>query len=443
MPPPHGGNLEAAAARLGCRPRQILDASASLVPFGPGLELRLPLLQAAWGLPLRSYPDRSYRRLRAALASGHGLDPAWVLPGNGAAELFTWAARDAAAAGISLLPQPGFADYQRALACWGGAWRPLPLPLHWPETFPQPFPLALPGATTAGVTSGGATAAGDAAAGHTARSGGGNDRSGPEAAVLWITNPHNPTGQLWSRASLEPLLERYALVIVDEAFLPLTLAGEAESLVPLLERHPNLVVIRSLTKLHAIAGLRLGYALAHPERLARWATWRDPWPVNGLAAAVGEALCGDRPAQRRRRQRWQQRVQHWLAREGPWLQHQLARIPGLMPLPSATNYLLVRGLRPEASVECSVERAAAGSRLPRAAACSDAAFSDAACSDAAPLGLVELRQQLEQRHRILLRDCRSFPGLDGSWLRIGLQDRRGNRRIVQALTSELSSAARR
>jgi histidinol-phosphate/aromatic aminotransferase/cobyric acid decarboxylase-like protein len=73
------------------------------------------------------------------------------------------------------------------------------------------------------------------------------------------------------------------------------------------------VVIRSLTKLAAIPGLRLGYALADPTRLARWAAWRDPWPVNGLATAAGVALMADRA--------WDQRVQGWLAREysfWPW-----------------------------------------------------------------------------------------------------------------------------
>ena len=247
-PSRHGGNLDQAAERLGCRPGQILDASASLVPFGPPLALRAALLAA----PLRPYPDRDHRRLRCALARHHGLDPDQLLPGNGAAELFTWAARDAAAAGCSLLPAPGFADYQRALACWGGAWRDWPLPLQWPGPGPQAFP---PGSGSGGAGAG---------------------QEGLGAGALWITNPHNPTGQLWSRASLEPLLERFELVICDEAFLSLVPGGEAQSLVPLVARHPNLVVIRSLTKLFAIAGLRLGYAVADPQRLARWAAWRDP-----------------------------------------------------------------------------------------------------------------------------------------------------------------------
>jgi histidinol-phosphate/aromatic aminotransferase/cobyric acid decarboxylase-like protein len=361
-PARHGGNLAQAAERLGCRPGQILDASASLVPFGPPLALRAALLAA----PLRPYPDRDHNRLRRALARHHGLDPGQVLPGNGAAELFTWAARDAAATGLSLLPAPGFADYQRALACWGGAWSDWSLPLQWFGPGPQAFP---PGPGEVG-------------------------REGLGAGTLWITNPHNPTGQLWSRASLEPLLERFALVICDEAFLSLVPGGEAQSLIPLVARHPNLVVIRSLTKLFAIAGLRLGYAVADPQRLARWAAWRDPWPVNSLAGAVGEIAL--------EQGRWIHRVQTWVGAEGPWLGQRLAQLPGLVPLPSAANFLLVRGER-----------------------------------GGQPWSLEPLRLALEHRHRILMRDCRSFNGLDASWLRLGLQDRRGNRRLLRALGQEL------
>jgi histidinol-phosphate/aromatic aminotransferase/cobyric acid decarboxylase-like protein len=364
VPELHGGNLDAAARRLGCRPEQLLDASASLVPFAPPRRLRRALRQAA----LKPYPDRSYQALRTVIATRHRLDPAWVLPGNGAAELFTWAARDAAAAGPSLLPQPGFADYRRALRCWDGAVDPWPLLLDWRAAASENL-VPLP---PAGLSA---------------------------ARAVWITNPHNPTGQLWNRASLEPLLQHFALVICDEAFLPLVPGGEAQSLVPLLAEHPNLVVIRSLTKLFAIAGLRLGYALGDPQRLQRWAAWRDPWPVNSLAAAAGEALMG----QPRLYDQWCSRVQAWVADEGIWLQQQLQALPGLQPMPSAANYLLVRGER--------------GAR---------------------PCSLEPLRQRLEQRHRILVRDCRSFAGLGAPWLRIGYQSRRNNRRIIRALREELA-----
>jgi len=295
-----------------------------------------------------------------------------VLPGNGAAELFTWAARDAAACGPSLLPSPGFADYARALRCWDAAIVPRPLPLDWQEAGPTDWPPAA----------------------ALLQSGAPRDGAAP---VLWITNPHNPTGQLWSRASLLPLLRRHPLVIVDEAFLPLTPGGEAQSLIPLLADHPNLVVIRSLTKLLAVAGLRLGYALGDPARLARWARWRDPWPVNGLAASLPACLLHDR--------HWLERVLGWVETEGAWLRCRLGELGGLKLLPSATSFLLLRGWR-----------------------------------DGRPRSLEPLRQALAERHRILLRDCRSFDGLDESWLRLSLQDRRGHRRLLRALQQEWPEA---
>lgn len=357
----HGGNLEATALRLGCRPDQLLDASASLAPFALPWTVRTEAFRA----PLSAYPDRGMERLRQCIGVSHELAPETVLPGNGAAELFTWAARDAEAIGRSVLPQPGFADYRRALCCWGADTAPMPLPLQWTSNDATSFPSCP-----------------------------------TEAGVLWITNPHNPTGQLWSRTSLEPLLDRFALVICDEAFLPLVPNGEVQSVIPLVADHPNLVVIRSLTKLYGIAGLRLGYAVAQPERLQRWAHWRDPWPVNAVASAVGQALLRSP----KRHQAWIQRVQRWTAREGAWFQHQLASLPGIIPMPSAANYLLIRG-------ECNGE----------------------------PVSLQPLREALETRHRILLRDCRSFEGLDDTWLRIGYQSRAGNRRIIRALRQELNS----
>jgi len=306
---------------------------------------------------LRDYPDRSHFSVRDALAAIHQLDPQWLLPGNGAAELFTWAARDAAPQGPNVSVTPCFADYQRALACWDASLNGFLLSLDWDDVFPQNF--ARP---------------------H-------------QGSVLWICNPHNPTGQLWSRESLEPLLDQFELVICDEAFLSLVPNGEAQSLIPLVVEHSNLVVVRSLTKLFAIAGLRFGYAVAHPDRLARWSAWRDPWPVNGLALAAVDQLLSSPE----RYQKWCRRVHHWVEREGAWMQQRVSELPGITPMPSAVNFFLIRGEQ----------------------------------------SLVSLRERVERHHGVLLRDCRSFEGLGENWLRIGLQDRRGNRRILRALKQEL------
>ena len=360
-PPRHGGNVHQLARRLNCHPRQILDFSASLVPFGPP-----PSLRRALGRALNDhvvpYPDPSYQALRETIAQVHGLDLDWVLLGNGAAELFTWTARDAQSL-INLLPTPGFADYQRALSTWGAISRSLPLHLHWGDG-PQCWVEAL--AEPQALQS-----------------------LQPQSTALWITNPHNPTGQLWHRDSLEPLLHAHDLLVVDEAFLPLVPGGEKHSLISLVPRFDNLVVIRSFTKLFAMAGLRLGYAIAAPERLEQWRHWRDPWPVNSLAVQAGLAVLAD-PL-------WQQRVWRWLAREGPWLtQHFSRHCPPLQIHPGAANYRLLSCNR----------------------------------------SLTPLKQSLEQRG-ILVRDCRSFLGLDDHWLRIAVSSRCHNRRLVSAMAADL------
>jgi len=350
--PSHGGNVSQEARRLGIKENQILDASASLVPFSPPDSLNRYLVKALKGNSLRNYPDITYQSLKDAISNWHDIDPSMVLPGNGAAELLTWAARDASNKGTSALPTPGFTDYERALNCWNGKYIYVPLPLRWTPQRPQAFPLR------------------------------------PQSDVVWITNPHNPTGQLWSRDSIEPLLKNHSLVICDEAFLSLVPEGEQESLIPLVRDHSNLIVIRSLTKLFAIAGLRLGYAISSAQRLHKWQSWRDPWPINGLATAAGLMLMSNKSVH----DKWTNKIHNWLTKEGPWFQKKLQDLPGIRSHPSSTNFQLIEGNKP----------------------------------------LIELRENLSRR-KILIRDCRSFIGLGDNWLRISLQTRKNNLRIFSTM----------
>ena len=106
MRPVHGGNLAWAAEKAGCPPDAILDFSASISPLGPP-QSAIAAIQANLG-NLSYYPDPNYRELRAALSQSHQLPPEWILPGNGSAELLTWAAWDlaafAATAGLQAFP---------------------------------------------------------------------------------------------------------------------------------------------------------------------------------------------------------------------------------------------------------------------------------------------------------------------------------------------------
>ena len=348
----HGGNIEKEARNLGVSVENIIDASASIVPFKLPKKLNNYLINSIKNGSIQSYPDRSYFEVKNAISEWHNIDPSMILPGNGASELFTWAARDASLNGLSSLPSPGFGDYQRALECWDAHYIYHPLPLTWNNRNPQSFPIE------------------------------------PKADVLWITNPHNPTGQLWSRSSIENLLANYKLVICDEAFISLVPKGENQSIIDLTKCYKNLIVIRSLTKFLGIAGLRVGYAITNSDRLLKWNKIRDPWPVNTLAINATNMIMKDSKMHKKRLNK----IHRWVKEEGEWLHQSLSGFSTIKPLPSTTNFQLIKSEN----------------------------------------SIMNLLENLKKRG-ILLRDCRSFKNLGENWIRISFLKRKQNIQIINAL----------
>jgi threonine-phosphate decarboxylase len=157
------------------------------------------------------------------------------------------------------------------------------------------------------------------------------------ADLIWLCNPNNPTGRLWPAADVLAAwvgAHPRTLFAVDEAFLPLTTEGDRRSLVPQVARLANLVVLRSLTKLYALPGLRLGYAVAPPEWAARMRAQIVPWSVNTLAQIAGLAALGDAELALQTRA--------WLASVAIPLGARLAAVSDrLRPVPSATSFVLV------------------------------------------------------------------------------------------------------
>jgi histidinol-phosphate/aromatic aminotransferase/cobyric acid decarboxylase-like protein len=216
-----------------------------------------------------------------------------------------------------------------------------------------------------------------------------NDEGQMTNIGLLINNPHNPTGMTFSRESLLLCLEQFELVVVDEAFMDFLLPDQQQSLIDWVVEYPNLVVIRSLTKFYSLPGLRLGYAIAHPDRLRRWQQWRDPWSVNVLAAAAGAVIVQDREFQR---QTWD-----WLAAAKPLLMEGLQLLPGLTPAAGAANFILVH------------------------------------CDQSA----TQLQADLLKHDRILIRDCLSFPELGDRYFRLAIRTLEDNQRLLKALTQSL------
>ena len=111
--------------------------------------------------------------------------------------------------------------------------------------------------------------------------------------LVYLCNPNNPTGQVIELAGIERIARALGegLLIVDEAYLDL--ADGVDSALALRAADPRIVVLRSLTKNHGLAGLRLGYIVADPSVAKAVDRARPPWTVNSLAQAAGLAALGD------------------------------------------------------------------------------------------------------------------------------------------------------
>ena len=112
------------------------------------------------------------------------------------------------------------------------------------------------------------------------------------ARAFFLTSPNAPTGVGFTNAELERVLAAFkGLLVVDEAYAPFA----NENALPLLARYPNLVVVRTLSKAYALAGIRVGYALAHPEIIGLLDRVRDSYNVNRLSQVAAVAALGDQP----------------------------------------------------------------------------------------------------------------------------------------------------
>jgi histidinol-phosphate aminotransferase len=148
-----------------------------------------------------------------------------------------------------------------------------------------------------------------------------------------VCNPNNPTGTYVNAREFEAFLARVperVIVAVDEAYYEYVVAADYPQTLPMLAERPNLVLLRTFSKIHSLAGLRLGYGLGHPALMAELQKTREPFNVNMVsqAAAIACLEHWDAVADRAARNRAQLE----------WLAGELDRL-GLNVIPSQTNFI--------------------------------------------------------------------------------------------------------
>ncbi|MBY6030920.1 threonine-phosphate decarboxylase CobD [Halomonas sp. DP8Y7-1] len=355
--PEHGGQGLVLLQRLGLagtEPR--LDLSASLNPLGP------PDWLADWLKDslesARHYPDPGHPAAYAALAAALGLGADRLLLTNGGAEAIHLVA-SAYRGGRALIVEPTFGEYARACALNGIA-------VERYELNPEGAPLDIERLTSR------------------------LDASADKVDLIFLCRPNNPTGACMAREDVVTLLEaarrRGALVVVDEAFVDF--ADPGMSLTALVDQGLPLILLRSLTKFYALAGLRLGYLVASASCCRRLQRHQPAWSVNGLASALVPALLADTD--------FASRTRDWVMAERAYLPLALGRL-GLVALPTQANFVLFR--------------------------------PPGAPSRAKGEGLVRHLA----RDGVLVRHTHTFAGLDGAWVRVALQQRQGNQLLIRRL----------
>jgi histidinol-phosphate aminotransferase len=252
---------EQVAERYGVPIESIVRFDLNTSPTPPALVDRL-LAAGQFDAPLSEYPPSDYRRLTEAAAARYDVATDEILIGAGADEILDLVAKAFLAEGTrAVLPAPTYAMY-RVLTEQRGA-----------EVVAVPRRPASEGWAL------------DVDAVRSAARG---------SAVVWLCSPNNPTALAEPRGVIEALLDGLAadtseppIVVLDEAYAEFV----GTTLLPLRERYPGLIVVRTASKAYALAGLRVGFAIAKPEVIARMNPYRPPGSVSTVSVTiVTEAL---------------------------------------------------------------------------------------------------------------------------------------------------------
>lgn len=295
----------------------LIELGSNENTHGPSPRAHAALLEALGDI--YRYPDPLGGDLKRAIADATGLARSRLFLGNGSHELLMLIGQVFAGPGLEVIAsQYGFVVYALAAQTAGARYIAVPA-LPADACMPRGHDLD---AMRAAIS--------------------------PQTRLVYLANPNNPTGTWFSTEALDRFLAglpEHLIVVVDEAYIEYSTDPELVSAIALLDRYPNLVVTRTFSKAHGLAGLRVGYACAHPDLLEVLERPRESFNVNipGLAAcaaAIGDSahIAGVRDDNRNERE---------------WLEARLAE-RGLQTGPSQTNFLLIDFDRPAAPIEASL-----------------------------------------------------------------------------------------
>lgn len=348
---------------------EFIDLSANINPFGPPDGVWSSLIEGM--NEIVNYPDPESKALIAKLSNRLSVPIENIMVGNGAGELI-FTILQALKPKKVLIPTPAFSEYERAAISAGAEVRYISLGSEGWGTY------NLEGKQF------------------------GCTRKKEDVEQLWheqlegcslvfLCSPHNPTGSVLDQETFELILrltkELGCYVLFDESFIDFLPDKTRRSARSYLDENEHLIVLYSLTKFFSIPGLRLGAAFADQTLLGRFDQYRDPWSVNVLAQRAGIASLNDLKYPVEVRQKL------FESRDCFYREFELAEFKDFRLCPTSVNFSLIE------VIDDSVQ---------------------------------ELIQYLGTQG-VLVRDCSSFMGLSGNYIRVAIKDKSAMKRLIEGL----------
>jgi threonine-phosphate decarboxylase len=349
----HGGIPETDLERFGLPNQAILDFSVNLNFLGPPA-----IVRKKWGDlfgAIENYPPVKGDGIIRYYKERFNIPPENILAGNGSTEMIYLAPRVLRFNHVVVVV-PSYHDYERASILAGA--RVTRHHLSPDSEFSHSDEEAL-------------------------------IRRLDHADALWIGRPNNPTGSLFPGETLIQLSDRFPQThfIIDESFIQFADNWEQESFLT-QDIRSNILVIHSITKFYALAGIRLGGIVGDENLIARLREAKEPWTVNGIADRIAPLLL-DCTA-------YEQETRLANRAERKRMFHLLKAVDGITPFPPSANFILCRWTRTRT--------------------------------------LDHLLHYLLS-NGMYVRDCRNFPGLEADFFRVGLRRPAENDRFISLISS--------
>lgn len=330
------------------KPNQMIDFSVNINPLG--IPNKIKELWPNFINQVADYPDPHNKELIKVLSEKIAIDPAHLLLGNGAAELISLLGLYLHNKSI-LIIQPTFSEYERvcrAHHCQINYYTIQPNQTICLNEFEQAI---------------------------------------QDKEAVFLCNPNNPTGKYIKKSLLKKMadicLKHNCLFIIDEAFYDFLI--DYDQSIELHKQYNNLIFLRSLTKMYSIAGLRLGYLVAHPSIIKKIQPYLPHWHINAIALEVGKLCLNEFD--------FVKQTQIFVTEERKRMMNNLTKL-SFEVVESEVNYYLMR---------------------------------DQTTTNLQPLFIYLLRQGIVLRHTV------NFPGLAGKWLRVAVKTKQENNTFLGAL----------